>query len=158
MALKAQVMTPGVEGEDLGVEEIPLPPQSMWSELDNSGDTAEAPVRQADVPAEKATAPRKSVAMLDFVGDSHLRQVPLKHPFRWEGSVVESLSVRRLTIDQLSAVLNRQDGESLTTFDLYALMIGLPAPVLRGLVDEDGEAMAEAAYDFLPRQMRPDAA
>ncbi len=109
-----------------------------------------APADEPDPPPQQASRPGKAqpVATLDFVGERE-RSVPLIWPFVWDGQRVDVITVRRLITTQ---VANLTAGGSLPDiFDAYAAMTGFPAEVLRGLDGEDGVAVAEAAYDFLPR-------
>lgn len=137
-------------------EEIPLPPREMWDDLMNQKtEQPEAP----DLIASKADASPAAdevatVATLEFVNSTHQQQVLLKHPFRWKGEVVNVVTVKRLTLGQVDAFVRRAAKTSFSTFDIYAEMTGLPADVLRGLVDEDGDAVVDVAYDFLPRQLK----
>lgn len=153
--LSAQIETPmsDTDSADVKVETIPLPPIEMWGELENGGP---APTPAGNAPA--AAEPPAAVVVideLDFVGDVHKRLVPLKHPFRLGGKVVSEIPVRRLKIGEIDKILRDATGASLQLFDIYSMMSGYPASVLRGLIDEDGDAVTEVAYDFLPRALRP---
>lgn len=109
--------------------------------------TAEA-VAPAPAPA-KPNPPL--VAALDFV-DRKARDVPLQYPFVLDGRRISVITVRRLLTAQVAVLC--QGGKAPDPFDCYAVMTGLPAPVLRGLDGDDGQAVAEAAYDFLPLLLR----
>lgn len=153
----AQVVVPQSKNDpsDVKVEEIALPPQEMWRDLDNSGAGEKATTAGAgDAPAP---APPAEIAELDFIGDAHLRVVPLKHAFRLDGRAVTEVTIRRLKIGELGDIIASKRAAPLSLFDVYAHMAGLPAAVLRGLVDEDGDAVTDAAYDFLPRALRTEA-
>ncbi|MBA4799350.1 MAG: phage tail assembly protein [Rhizobiales bacterium] len=142
---------------DVKVEEIPLPPSEMWEELDNSGKAKGK--EQAETPAAKPVEiAAEPIEELEFVGESHRKLVPLSHPFRRNGAVVDQITVKRLRIGDVDRFIKRAQGGSFSTFDIYAEMTGLPAAVLRGLVDEDGDAVTDACYDFLPRSLRPEPA
>ncbi|WP_230170643.1 hypothetical protein [Rhizobium sp. CECT 9324] len=139
------------------VEEIPLPPAELWAALDNGASTAEAPATSA--PAAEPEAEREQIAdVLDFVDQGHKRVITLKHPFRLNGQVVSSITVRRLLMGEVDNVVKKSAKGGMTTFDIYAEMTGFKASVLRGLIDEDGDAVVDAAYDFLPRMLRQDSA
>jgi len=130
------------------VEEIPLPPPELWSELENSAD--KEPPQPETQPA--APEPKWEMATLDFV-DAPVKMVPIDFSFRFAGEVVSAIPVRRLTTGEVDQFL-RTHGAGFSTFEVFALMTGLPVPVLRGLVAEDGDKVAEAALDFLPRSIR----
>lgn len=152
--LTARVAVPQSKSDpsDVKFEEIPLPPRDMW------GDSATAAVEaDADLPA-KPPEEIQDVAELEFVDASHQKSVPLKYPFRLNGREVKVVTVRRLTLGQVDAFIRRAAASSFSTFDIYAEMTGLPAPVLRGLIDEDGNAVVDAAYDFLPRALKAESA
>lgn len=152
--LTARVAVPQSKSDpsDVKFEEIPLPPRDMW------GDSATAAVEvDAGLPA-KPPEEIQDVAELEFVDASHQKSVPLKYPFRLNGREVKVVTVRRLTLGQVDAFIRRAAASSFSTFDIYAEMTGLPAPVLRGLIDEDGNAVVDAAYDFLPRALKAESA
>lgn len=130
----------------VAIEDIALPPAHLVDQLDNSGP---APAEEEDKP---------EVATLDFIGDDLPAQsFVLKHPFRWEGTRVDTITVRQLSVAQLGALMGRlqRAGKPSELFDIYAEMCGLPAPVLRALPTADGEPIVDKAFDFLPRYFRP---
>ncbi|WP_024277982.1 phage tail assembly protein [Xanthobacter sp. 126] len=88
---------------------------------------------------------------LDFV-QRPSRTVPLDYPFVLDGCLIDQITVRRLLTAQVAALC--EGGKAPDPFDCYAVMTGLPTPVLRGLDGDDGQAVAEAAFDFLPRLLR----
>lgn len=140
-------------------EEIPLPPREMWDEVTNlepQQREAGLVISKADTPPEAEELP--AVARLEFVNSTHQQEVPLKYPFKWKGQVVAVVTVKRLTLGQVDIFVRRAAKTSFSTFDIYAEMTGLPAEVLRGLVDEDGDAVVDVAYDFLPRQLKAESA
>lgn len=155
-AIKAKVSEPQSKDDPTDVKfvEIELPPPEMWSDLDNSGGKAK-PVKAEEKPD---TIPADPIEELDFVGDAHLKLVPLAHPFRWKGETVGEIIVQRLRIGDVDRFIKRAGVGSFSTFEVYAAMTGFPASVLRGLVDEDGDAVTDACYDFLPRSLRPEPA
>lgn len=126
-------------------EEIPLPPRDMWGD-------ATAPESAPTPASDPAPVLPAQAEVLAFIGGSHMRTVPLKHAFCWGDRLVDAVTVRRLTLGELEALLGRNANVSL--IEVYALMAGLPVGVLRGLIDEDGDAVTDAAYDFLPRSLR----
>lgn len=99
----------------------------------------------------KPDAPAPAVAALEFVTDAG-KTIRLQHPFRLDGRLIDSVQVRRLSLAQVSDLVVA--GRTGDLYEVYAVMCGLPAPVLRGLDGDDGEVVVEAAYDFLPRVIR----
>lgn len=152
--MKAVVETPSIPGEDPQLEEIELPPQDKWAEL-MAGTAAEkvANVNAVTVPAVPVVEPDKpEVAVLEFVANKKV--IPLAWPFLWEGKEVSEITIRRLTLGEVQEIVSKPAGQKLLMYDLYAIMSGLPAKVLRGLDDDDGRTVTDAAYDFLPRSLR----
>lgn len=150
--LRAQIKTPMSKDnpKDVKVESIPLPPQSMWSELDNS-----VPTEPAESQVEiEASAPVVSVAL---TGEREI-DVPLSFPFPYGDRQVTKITVRRLTLGEVQDLLRERTGKTLTTIDIYAKMTGYPVDVLRSLDDDDGHELFEKAYDFLPRRFREEVA
>jgi hypothetical protein len=134
-------------------EEIPLPPQEMWAELDNSGAAQEATKRPDAVSAPDFSKPMERLA---FVGDATERSIPLKFPFDWNGERISTIVMRRLTVLEVGNLLERLP-QNFDNYDIYAGMAGLPASVLRGLIDDDGEEVTQVGYDFLPQLFRKQA-
>ncbi|MFC6447156.1 hypothetical protein [Shinella zoogloeoides] len=131
------------------VAEIPLPPVDQWEALDNSGDAKKVSATDQQAPVEREIAqlnfdiPTMVVQPLDF---------PFTHPVL--GHVTE-ITVRRLTVGAVGNILDGRAADAPDMFDIYAVMTGVPAPVLRGLIDVDGERVTGACFDFLPRLLRP---
>lgn len=157
MNLKAIVETPSMPGEEPEIEAVDLPPRELWAALDNSGEPAAADQIQpqtSPAPASgQAVEAKPAMAELAFIGDRS-EVVPLKFPFVWNGQEVREIRINRLTIGQANEILMRPADVKMTNFDIYARMTGLPAAVLRGLDSEDGQAVTDKAYDFLPRSLR----
>lgn len=131
-------------------EEIPLPPREMWED----GETAP----QAEAPAPPSPAgtsqPGRPIEKLDFIGPT-VTSVPLAFPFRHPAlGLVEEIHVRRLTVGEVGAIMDRRSTDAPDLFDIYEVMTGVPASVLRGLEANDGDAMAGVCFDFLPRFLR----
>lgn len=140
---------------EIDVADIPLPPEEQWVELDNGAETP------GSEPAAKSP-PRPPVppAKLEFEGSAHERVIPLKHPFKHPetGKMVREIIVRRLLTAEVEEAIETVLAEGYSNFVLYAKMTGLTVPILRGLMDEDGDAVTDAAYDFLPRVFRTETA
>lgn len=143
LAEQAQPLV-GPASLDVGLEKIPLPPGELVGDLDNQVDQDEAP------PAD--------VAVLDFCGSElpH-KDFPLKYPFNWEGRRVDSITVAQLTTQQLGDVVRgaTREGRSPELMEVYGVMCGLPAAVLRALPSTDGDPITSCAFDFLPPMLRP---
>lgn len=148
---KVTIETPNsADPADVMTEEIFVPDTLPPGESDT------APGGQATT-ARPALKPRE-VEMLDFEIEGEVElfhKVPLKHPFRRNGDIVRAIFIRRLTVAEVGDLIDARPADLPDLFDIYAIMAGHPAPVLRGLVDIDGEAVAEVCYDFLPRYFRP---
>ena len=143
---------------DVPLSEIPLPPEDLTDRLDNAEKGAPQTARSAagNTPAEPAPGAIKETADLDFLSEETTRKavVKLDHPFRLDGKEIREIAIRKLTVAEIGTVSGQlQDGEG-DSYDIYAVMTGLPAPVLRGLIDDDGEEVVGKAYDFLPRRFR----
>lgn len=159
MTKSAKIETPltKVPGGEAKIEEIPLPPEHLWSELDNSGQVAAPAAAGTPAAAGAAPPPAREIARLDFSGAKlPVRLIPLEYGFTHAGARVASVTVRRLSIGEVGDLIDSLPPGRVDNFDIYAAMTGLPAPVLRGLVDVDGERVTEACYDFLPRVFRPE--
>ena len=151
-----QIETVQEKGNPLAVkvEEIPLPPVDQWEALDNSGrKPAAAPTAHQDTVVAESAEP---IAELQFLGSTHMKELTLQHPFMRDGVTVSAITVRRLRIGDIDRFIKRARTGSFSTFEIYAEMTRLPVDVLRGLIDEDGDAVTDACYDFLPRSLRPE--
>lgn len=141
---------------DVKVEEIPLPPSDMWEELDNSGQAKakaepENPVKKV-VDQAPADRPIAALKFLKAMNQSVALDFPFEHP---ELGAIETVTVNRLTVGQMGDILDRRDPKSPDMFDIYAIMTGLEADVLRGLEAKDGERVTGVCFDFLPPLLRP---
>lgn len=99
---------------------------------------------------------RREVAELVFVdGASRERPVKLRFPFEWEGVRYDAVHVRRLNTDEVGRI-----AESMPTkgrpdpIEIYAVMTGLPASVLRALDADDGIEVSEVAAGFFPPMLK----
>ena len=127
-------------------------PQAEMPALPPEGAPGEAPPPAALAPAA-APAPRPAAAVLDFLDPAAIRtDIPLEYGFRHEGREVRSITIRRLTTAEVGAVIEAvPEGAPYDLYDFVAVMAGLPAPVLRGLIDDDGAEVLARARPFLPR-------
>ncbi|MEO0496277.1 MAG: hypothetical protein AAF141_02755 [Pseudomonadota bacterium] len=132
---------------EVGIDEIELPPAEA---VDKMLDEPAADVSQA----AKPQGPAPEVAELDFeIVPAEF--IPLDYPFTHDGKRIDGIAVTRLTIGRVAELVADYSNKPFDNFEIYAEMAGLPAPVLRGLVDVDGDRFTEVAYDFLPRVFRP---
>lgn len=127
--------------------EIPLPPPEMFGILDNS-----QPIEPTST--QVRAEPQKSADKLVFTGGKvWSKTVPLEFPFEHDGRTVSEIVVRRLTTAEMGEVVARH-GADFDQWDIFAVMTGLPATVLRGLEAGDGDEVTGVAYDFLPRSLK----
>lgn len=111
-----------------------------------------APDAQSREPAHDVAAQsRPEPARLDFI-QTPVRSIALEYPFRLDGEVITNVSVRRLLTSEVANLA--KDEQMPDLFEVYSVMTGLPADVLRGLDADDGQKVAEVAYDFLPLLFR----
>lgn len=156
--LKAKVETPNAMDDptDVRFEEIPLPPPEMWNELDNSGQAADAPTPAAAPSAQAPAFAPRPVEQLEFRSEAFRKTITLAfafdHPLL---GAVEAITARRLTVAEVGEILDSRPADAPDLFDIYERMTDVPAPVLRGLIDIDGERVTGACWDFLPRLFRP---
>ncbi len=148
---KATIQTPATKGisQEFTAEEIPLPPKELWKELDNSGKAEPKPEGAV------AVVKKREIAELDF-GGKQRTEVKLEFPFLHpELGMIDKITVRRLSVGEVGALLENLPKDEPDNFWIYSKMTGVPAPVLRGLIDIDGEEVTNICYDFLPRVFRP---
>lgn len=147
LAVRIETSNSQYDPSDVLYEDIPLPPIETWPKEVMEG---QAPVRPA-----MASAAKRERETLQFRTPA-LNAIPLKYPFDHSTlGAVEAVTVRRLTVGEVGEILDERVGDVPDNFDIYARMTGLPAPVLRGLMDVDGEEVVNACFDFLPRFFRP---
>lgn len=134
---------------DVPLEKIQLPPAELTDELDNT---------PLDATAETSQEKEVEIAELDFLSEPETRvsRVPIDHAFNWEGKKIDAIYVRRLTVAQVGQLASKLQGRAFDRYDIYAAQTGLPAAVLRGLLDDDGDAVTEKCQDFFPRVFRAD--
>lgn len=134
---------------EVPIADIPLPPAELTEELDNSRQATPDPVKREAKP---------EVEKLDFVSEAETREAvhPLEHPFNWAGETVREICIRRLTVSEVGQVVADSGPDGIDYYDIYAAMTGLPASVLRGLMDDDGSAVTRMCQAFFPRAFRTD--
>lgn len=120
------------------------------------------PVLPSDAPAEGGAATDTlpaakpfEVATLRFLDPAAMSAtVDLEFPFEWKGQEVRQITIRRLTVSEVGAVMTAiPEGEDYDVYVFIAAMAGLPAPVLRGLIEEDGAEVIAKARPLLPRKV-----
>ena len=134
------------------VDEIPLPPDHIRAEM-IAEENAQATASETAAP-KAASKPAPEIAQLDFVrSDERRTVVPLSFAFRLDGALVDSVTVRRLNGYEIAAFAREHLDESgaYDRYELYSVMTGLPAAVLRGLDQDDGVRVTGACSDFLSR-------
>lgn len=127
-------------------------PDAPRQELPPAGLPGEAEA-QPPTPRE---APGRPVAELRFLDVGAIREtVPLTYPFELDGLEVHDVTLRRLSVAEVGSLM---DGfgpdDPFDIWDFLAVMSGLPAPVLRGLVDDDGAEVLARGRPLLPRSVR----
>jgi len=150
--LRAPIETPMSKNDpkDVKVENIPLPPQAMWADLDNSTAAQAAPA-PSEIPPPEAPPPSAT-----YFGKLREISIPLQYPLAVDGNEISSVTIRRLTLGEAQDLLERSRGRTLMLMEIYAAMTGLSETALRSLDDEDGTVVIEAAYDFLPPRFKAD--
>lgn len=152
---KAVVMEPQSKDDrnDVKAVEIPLPPPEMWAVLDNSTEKTSSSSAAGSISPKLV---RRDIEKLTFVGNQPSKAVPLQYSFEHPAlGFVDVITVRRLSVGEVGDMLDERPDNMPDFFDIYERMTGIPAPVLRGLVDVDGEAVTGVCFDFLPRLYRP---
>jgi len=101
----------------------------------------------------RASAKAPEVVALDFIDPAAIQRTePFAHPFRWEGREVRSFTARKLTLSEVARIVEGlRDDEEGDLIVFYEVMVGLPAAVIRGLIEEDGQLLVDTCYPFLPR-------
>ena len=135
------------KAKPVDIKEIELPPEDIRKEMAADDDQATAAEKPKVDPAQKPD----DIAELDFLEPLRLsKTVPLKHGFRLDGTDILKVSVRKLRTGEVAQLVGSAHAGGFSNFDAYELMTGLPAKVLRGMDYEDGEAITEVCFDFLP--------
>lgn len=143
----------------LDIEDIPLPPEADFDDDLEIYDNDEPEVQSEPEPSKNKAKPEPMpIAELDFIDGIPGKNVPLKYGFIKNDAPVQSIFVKRLSIGEVGDLIDKYQTVNVPKWELYGLMTGLSAAELRGLIDEDGDNVTEAAYDFLPRIFRPEAA
>lgn len=139
MRREAAAGVPEPKGIPIGPGEAPpLPPVGLEGE----------PAAPAPRPPRKPV----EVATLTFLDpDAISTNVPLRYPFAWDGAEIRSVTVRRLSAAEVGMISgDLGEGDTIELYAFYAAMTGLPAEVLRGMIDDDNIAVTEVALPFLP--------
>jgi hypothetical protein len=92
-------------------------------------------------------------ARLIFRGNTKplVEVIALDFPFEWEGRLVDSVTVRRLTVAEVAEAVDQDEFEQHGIWAVFAAQCGLPVAVLRGMIEDDGARVMDANHRFLPR-------
>lgn len=140
---------------------IPTRPITDYPEVAPEERPPVPPVMPGEAPssAARSKAPPSPPPQLDFLDPvRRSRAISLAHPFRLDGREIAEVVVRRPLTWEVAAWRQQAPEDGADTFELYAVMTGLPAEIIRAMDADDGAEIAGAAYDFLPRWVRGDGA
>jgi len=134
----------------LEITDIPLP-------ADMEPDETAPVVEPSEEDFEQPKTTALPIASLNFLDDEGVL-ITLKHPFKdGFGNICKEIRCRPLSFGQVQDFTRRAvDEDGIELAELYAAIAGIDLPTLRGLKAEDGEAITDAAQDFLPRAFRGD--
>lgn len=76
------------------------------------------------------------------------RKVPLEWPLEYDGKVYDSVTVRRMSAEDMRTFIAMEDGS--TIFPMF----DVPNAVIEALDPDDDVRVNEAVQDFLPRALR----
>lgn len=81
-------------------------------------------------------------------------EVPLEWPVEFDGTLYESVTIRRITAKEVSDYLDALS--SIDDVDVAPLppFIGVPKEVWDGMDDDDRYEVDQKAMDFMPRRLR----
>ncbi|RAI31234.1 hypothetical protein CH338_26205, partial [Rhodoplanes elegans] len=88
---------------------------------------------------------------LKFAGRPREETITLDWPFERDGAVVETVTVRRLTVAEVAEVVDSGALAEHGLWAIWATQAGLTIGELRGLDEDDGQRVTEVADRFLPR-------
>jgi hypothetical protein len=135
----------------------PKPEELVPANVPVVGDAALAAVK-AELAAVKTELAKHKPVVTFLTRETNCKLVNLIAPVCIDGVEVETVTVWRPTAAQIDQWVN---GQNATSYDLYALMCGLPIGSLEYLFSDDTQAIVEIGYGFLPlslRQVTPSAA
>lgn len=134
----------------------PLKPIEAYEKADQASLPPVPPVGLEGEPAGAGFSPPE-IAALKFLDPSAVTAtVPLDFPFEFEGREIRIIHLRRLSMAEVGDISDRLATARLAMdlYEFYGPMAGLPAAVIRGLIDDDGEAFIQKARPLLPRYLR----
>jgi hypothetical protein len=115
------------------------------------------PPADAAAPVAVAAAAERPLPFerLSFVRSKATEEVvPLDFPFEWQSRTVDSVTVRRLAAFEVAEVAESEDFAAAGMWAIYAAQSGLPAGVIRGMMEDDCDRVVEVNRRFLPRAFR----
>ncbi|MDC7787374.1 phage tail assembly protein [Rhodoplanes tepidamans] len=127
------------------------PPPGSPDHARRSGASAPAgaaPATQTPAPAAARPLPAERLA---FKGRAREEVIALDWPFERDGNVVETITVRRLTVAEVAEVVDSGALAEHGLWAVWAAQAGLTVGELRGLDEDDGGRVTEACNRFLPR-------
>jgi hypothetical protein len=144
---------------DMSKVELPPKPEEFVPE-DNAPVIADAALAavKAELAAVKTELAKHKPVVTFLTRETNCKVVALIAPVCIDGVEYETITVWRPTAAMIDQWLN---GQNATSYDLYALMCGLPIGSLEQLFSDDAQAIVEIGYGFLPlslRQVTPSAA
>ena len=124
-----------------------LPPEGLPGE----------PVADA-APAPPSRPTREKMAVLRFLDPGAVsKTAAVKFPFAYVGEggeeiEVREITVRRLSVAEVGAIVLGKTADNFDLFEFYAAMTGLPAEVLRAMPAD--EEVVDLCRPFLPRPVK----
>jgi hypothetical protein len=115
---------------------------------------ADAPPPAGETTAAPADKPLPFERLSFVAGKSVEEVVPLDFPFKWQGRTVASVTVRRLAAFEVAQVAESEEFASAGMWAIYGTQSGLPAGVIRGMMEDDCDRVVEVNRRFLPRAFR----
>jgi hypothetical protein len=84
------------------------------------------------------------------------KRITLEWPLEYDGKVYDAITLRRLTVTEVSAFVETLKGDAKFRLPIFHDDTGAPVPeaVMDSLDDDDAEALDRAMLDFLPRRFR----
>lgn len=103
--------------------------------------------------AEPASKPAPPAArLIERPGKERERTIELEYPVEYDGTVYETLTLKRLRGSDFSALAGMKGDEEEVA--LAVLMTGAPREVIKALDGDDFVELQEAVQAFLPRKLR----
>jgi hypothetical protein len=103
------------------------------------------------------TEQTEQAAKPSFVGDRpREKRISLEWPVAYDGKTYSAITLRRLTVAEVSDFIESLDGETKLRVPMFFDDDGaaIPAAVMAALDDDDAAEIDEASVAFLPRRFR----